>query len=212
MALLKAKPENIPEDAVILTREKALQYQLDILKNWKHQSDIWPIKHGGTILASLSALSGIYINNYYRFKFKLLNYGRLSSYLPLCGLPAIMSFMSHTQFVLPDVVLQENCAVCTQMRASALQSGFGAVFPLLLAPMSIFSVRYNTYDIPYFTKEPLKAAQLWLNKTKPINNILFAIFVGQALAATAVTYLEANAIEKVNDKLTLLGYDLDNDY
>lgn len=55
----------------------------------------------------------------------------------------------------------------------------------------------------------MKAFQVWKKQTKPISNILFAIFVGQALLGSLITYLEAKSIETVNDKLTLLGYELE---
>lgn len=41
MALLKAKKNSIPGDAVILSENDALKYQLNILKNWKHSGDMY---------------------------------------------------------------------------------------------------------------------------------------------------------------------------
>ncbi|KAF5302489.1 hypothetical protein FQR65_LT08579 [Abscondita terminalis] len=213
MALLKDKISNIPPEAIILTREDALKHQSDVLKKWKHLGDVWPIRFGGTILASLGALSGIYVNNHYRTRFKLLNYGRMSSYLPTCVIPAVMCLAFHTELVLPGVVLQDECPSCTELRAASIQATVGVVLPTVLASMSSFSlaVRCGTYNIPYITQEPMKAFNLWKMKTLPIKNVLFAIFLGQALAGSVVTYLEVKSIEKVNDRLTLLGYELEND-
>lgn len=39
MALMKKKYSEIPSDAVILSEEDALKYQLDIIKGWKKKSD-----------------------------------------------------------------------------------------------------------------------------------------------------------------------------
>lgn len=213
MALLKDKISNIPKDAVILSRQDALKHQADVLRKWKHTSDVWPIRYGGAILASFSAITGMYINNYYRTRFKLFQYGKISSYLPICVLPAVMSLTLHTELVLPGVILQDECVLCTELRASSIQASMGLVFPTVLAPISIFSLalRYGTYDIPYLLKEPMKAFNLWKIQTKPVANILFGIFVAQALAGSIVTYLEAKAIDKVNDRLILLKYDLEND-
>lgn len=210
MALLKAKKNSIPGDAVILSENDALKYQLNILKNWKHSGDIWPIKYGSTILASFAAFAGIYMNNYYRMKLKLFHYGQVASYLPICIMPALTSYLLHIEYVTPDIVLQKSCAVCIEMRASAIQAGMGCVFPAVLAPLASYSLalKYNTYSIPYLN-EPFKLLQFWRKQTKPISNILFFIFVGQALLASATTYLEAKSIEKVNDKLTLFGYELE---
>lgn len=40
MALQKARPGEIPPDAVRLTEREALEYQFNLLKNWKDQSDV----------------------------------------------------------------------------------------------------------------------------------------------------------------------------
>lgn len=40
MALLKGNPSTIPSDAVILTEEEAIKYQLNLLQNWKYTSDM----------------------------------------------------------------------------------------------------------------------------------------------------------------------------
>lgn len=57
----------------------------------------WAFNHGGTILASVSAISGIYINNYYRLRFRLSHYGQIATYLPVCIIPAAMSFVLHSE-------------------------------------------------------------------------------------------------------------------
>lgn len=59
--------------------------------------DRFAYKYGSGFLASLAAVSGIYINNYYRRKFMLHSYGRVSSFLPIAVLPACLSLLSHIQ-------------------------------------------------------------------------------------------------------------------
>ncbi|CAH0558839.1 unnamed protein product [Brassicogethes aeneus] len=213
MALLKGKQSEIPTDAIILTEQQALEYELKILKNWKHKSDTFWFRYGSAILVSSTVLSGMYINNYYRYKFKLLYYGRASSYLPICVIPGALSFLLHTELVLKDLVLQKQvCPVCLELRSSALQSLTGFVFPFLAAPVTnlMLANKYGTANLPSLAKEPLEILKFVKAKVKPIQNILFAIFVGQALIASGVTYLEANSVFKVNGKLSKLEYDLEH--
>jgi hypothetical protein len=57
----------------------------------------WPFHYGNGIIGACSALSGIYINSYFRSRLRLHTYGRLSSYLPVVALPAMMSALFHQQ-------------------------------------------------------------------------------------------------------------------
>lgn len=203
MALLKGKKFELPPDAVILTEEEAFQYQTKILADWSRTSDIFAYKYGGRFLGLMSGLTGAIINSHYRFKFKLLSYGRGSSYLPVIVIPSMISFLFHTEMVLPDVVLQKNCVVCTEMRASALQAITSTVIPTTLSSLSAFSLamRYGTENLPYITKEPKKVFKLWMAKTKPFGNTLFTLFVLNAFLASVVTYFEAKSVETCNNKL-----------
>lgn len=63
-------------------------------------------------------------------------------------------------------------------------------------------MQYNTYNIPYITKQPRKAFQLFMKLTKPISNALLYIFIGQAVMASIVTYFEVKSVETVYNKLT----------
>ncbi|KAG5875844.1 hypothetical protein JTB14_012964 [Gonioctena quinquepunctata] len=205
MALEKKHMRDIPSDAVILTEEQALMYQSKILNNWNVTSDIFGYKYGSVLLGSATMLAGMYINGFFRMKFKLLHYGRVASYLPMAGIPGAMSFLFHQQIVLRELVLmkQEKCPVCIQMRSAALQGGIGCILPLVLAPITSLTLvqKYNTYNVPYISREPMKVLQLIQKIVKPQKNILFGIFVMQALLGSLVTYLEAESIYKVNLKL-----------
>lgn len=72
------------------------------------------------------------------------------------------------------------------------------------------ALRFGTYDVPYITKHPKKVFELWKLTTKPIGNILFAIFIGQALAGSLITYLEAKSIDNCNNRLIQLEYELEH--
>ncbi|KRT83531.1 hypothetical protein AMK59_4662 [Oryctes borbonicus] len=212
MALLKGKHSERPSDAIMLSKEDAVIYQLKVMRGWEDKSDTFAFRYGGAFLASISAATGIYINNHYRMKFKLHYYGRMSSYLPIVALPATLSLLFHTQFVTTEVTLPDKCIACIETRASAIQAMVGCVFPLILGPMAAIplAMQYNTYDVPYITKEPLKVFKLVQKMTRPIGNILMTIFLGQAIVASIVTYFEAKSVLRVQRKLAMLEDELEH--
>ncbi|KAL3278752.1 hypothetical protein HHI36_016280 [Cryptolaemus montrouzieri] len=213
MALVKRKHGNIPEDAVLLSESQALTHQMNILNNWKNAWDVFGFRYSGICLSIAGGLTGIFIHNHYRIKLKLFEFGKLSTYIPVCILPSVLTYFMHVEIIIPDLILKKTeCPICVEMRASAIQATLGCILPAVLAPISSLSmaVKYATFDVPYLHKEPLKVFQLYTKMTKPIGNILFAIFVGHALLASAVTYAEANSIYRVNKELAQSEYDLEH--
>lgn len=104
----------------------------------------WALVYTPGALGATAVFSSVYMNNHFRNKLRLGNYGRLSSYIPAVALPAIMAMVFHTQFVLPDVILSRNqCPVCVQTRAGLIQGGFSTAYPMVLVPMSAFMVGPN---------------------------------------------------------------------
>ncbi|KAK9703176.1 Transmembrane protein 126 [Popillia japonica] len=212
MSLSEAKLSDLPPDAVKLSKQDAIIHQLKIMKSWKNKRDTFIFQYGGTFLGCISAGVGIFLNNHFRRKYKLYDYGRLSSYLPIVVLPAALSLLFHTQFVTTEVTLPNICATCMETRASAIQAMTGCVLPLILAPLSSIplAMQYHTYDVPFITKEPMKVLKLVQKQTKPIANILTAIFLGQAMIAAVVTYYEMKSVHKVQTKLAKLEFDLEH--
>lgn len=52
-------------------------------------------KFGAGVIGGTAMLSGFLINNHFRYKLKLGNYGRMSSYLAVVAAPAMMSALLH---------------------------------------------------------------------------------------------------------------------
>lgn len=61
--------------------------------------------------------------------------------------------------------------------------------------------KYVTVDIPYITKEPLKALKFIQKQARPITNVFFVILTAQALLASVITYFENKSVYTVNSKL-----------
>lgn len=67
----------------------------------------------------------------------------------LCGVFFINIFVTYFQVVLKELVLlkQDQCPVCLELRASAIQSFFGFALPLVLAPVTSIGVSINLHAV-----------------------------------------------------------------
>ncbi|XP_052900942.1 uncharacterized protein LOC128307225 [Anopheles moucheti] len=204
MALLHKKSSEIPEDAVRLSEEDAIQYFLSLVKNWENQSEVWPIVYTPGILGAGTVISGFYINNYYRRVLKLANYGRFSSYLPAVALPAIMATVFHSTFVLPDVMLRkEPCPVCLQTRAAAFQGAFAVAYPMMLVPLSsfMFATRHFTYRLPSIVEKPKEVLKLYRKLSGPIMLPVTLMLAFNVALAIFLTGKEFETVYKINFRM-----------
>ncbi|KAM7350558.1 uncharacterized protein ACRADG_009117 [Cochliomyia hominivorax] len=194
MALSKARSDEIPKDAVIISEEQALAYQWKIISNWEKLSEVWALRYGPGIMAAFATGTGIFVNNHYRQKLKLGTYGRFSTYLPIVIIPALFTLTTHKLFVQRSILLEPmaECPTCVQLRAVAFQVGLGAIYPTFLAPMAacMFATRHYTYRLPSITEKPLEVFQLLKKFTKPIVPILSSILIGQSLVTIYLTFKE----------------------
>lgn len=204
MALLHKKVSEIPEDAVRLSEEDAIQYFLNLVKEWDNQSEVWPIVYTPGLLGASTVFSGFYMNNHYRRVLKLGSYGRLSSYLPAVALPAIMTTIFHSTLVLPDVVLRkEPCPVCIQTRAALLQGVFAVAYPMLLCPLSsfMFATRHFTYRLPSITEKPKEVLKLYRKLSGPIMTPITLMLAFNVALAIFLTGKEFETVYKINIRL-----------
>uniref|UniRef100_A0A182QAC0 Transmembrane protein 126A n=1 Tax=Anopheles farauti TaxID=69004 RepID=A0A182QAC0_9DIPT len=204
MALLHKKVSEIPQDAVRLSEEEAVQYFMKLVRGWESKSEVWPIIYTPGLLGGCTVFTGFYINSYYRRVLKLGNYGRLSSYLPAVALPAIMATVFHTTFVTPSVVLRkEPCPVCLQTRAAAIQGGFAVAYPMLLVPLSsfMFASRHFTYRLPSITEKPKEVLNLIRKLSGPIMMPITLMLAFNVALAMFLTGKEFETVYKVNMEL-----------
>ena len=70
--------------------------------------------------------------------------------------------------------------------------------------------KYATYNLPDVISEPKKVFNLVRVKSAPLANVVFALFIGQALVGSVVTYFESKSVITVSQKLALLEKELEN--
>uniref|UniRef100_A0A182JNB3 Transmembrane protein 126A n=1 Tax=Anopheles atroparvus TaxID=41427 RepID=A0A182JNB3_ANOAO len=214
MALLHKKTSEIPQDAVRLNEDEAVNYFMKLVQNWENKWEVWPIVYAPGILGGCTVFSSFYINNHFRRALKLGSYGRLSSYLPSVALPAIMATMYHSTFVLPDTVLRkQTCPVCLQTRAAVFQSFFSVGYPMLLVPLSsfMFATRHFTYRLPSITEKPKEVLKLFRKLTGPITLPLTLMLAFNMTLAIFLTGKEFETVYKVNLQLLAVERKLESE-
>ncbi|EDW78148.1 uncharacterized protein Dwil_GK24843 [Drosophila willistoni] len=191
MALARARPDQLPKDAVIITEDQALKYQWKIITAWDKLGDVWALRYSSGVLSAMAAVTGAYINNHYRTKLRLGNQGRLSSYLPIVAVPAIFTMLTHKFFIQRPILINPmgECPVCIQVRSAAFQTGLGVVYPTILAPFAafMFATRCYTYRLPSITENPREVFMLWRKFTRPLAPVLGSILAFHALLAMFLT-------------------------
>ncbi|KAH8355861.1 uncharacterized protein LOC110183827 [Drosophila serrata] len=194
MALSRAKPGELPKDAVVITEDQALKYQWKIITAWDKVGDVWSLRYAPGILSAMAAATGAYINNHYRTKLRLGGHGRISSYLPIVAVPAIFTMLTHKFFIQRPILLNPlgQCPTCLQVRSAAFQTSLGIVYPTILAPFAafMFATRCYTYRMPSITENPREVFMLWRKLTRPIVPALGTIICVQALITMFLTGLE----------------------
>lgn len=110
------RDEDVPKDAVRLTQEQALAYQMNLIRDWPKLSDVYVVRlkdisgnselfhdfcfrftlrMGPGLLGGAATISSLIINNHFRYKLKLGAYGRMSSYLSVVATPVLISALFH---------------------------------------------------------------------------------------------------------------------
>ncbi|XP_044727754.1 uncharacterized protein LOC123291511 [Chrysoperla carnea] len=206
---LSRKIDEIPSDAVLLSRDEVLKYEWKLIEQWTPESDVWPIRYGVAILGVASGLSSLLINNHYRVKLRLGTYARFATYLPCVAIPTMMSCFSHNEFITNSVLLQNECPVCLEVRAASFQTLLSTIFPIVTVPLATFNfaLRYNTYRLPSITEKPKEVFKLWWKFTKPIRYPLYYNIAFQCILAMGVTYFEGRSFEKLQTAIAKLEHD-----
>ncbi|KAJ8731009.1 hypothetical protein PYW08_002422 [Mythimna loreyi] len=201
MALMKSK--DVPEDAVVIDEIEATEYVWNIVSDWDSLSDTWALKYGPVVLGGINAFCGIMINRHFRNKLKLGPYGYFASVIPISLMPGVLTALFHRHLISTDLLLMKNqaCPLCYEVRSAAIQTTLGIAYPMVLGPTSalMFAHRYDTYRVPDLREGPKVIFNFVRKLTRPFNNTLTIMVVGQVLASSIFTYYE------MTNNLTLRG-------
>ncbi|XP_070160345.1 transmembrane protein 126A [Polyergus mexicanus] len=191
----------IPKGAVILSKIEALTHQIEVIRNWKPQSDVWSLIYGRPILSGAAALTGIYINQRFRRKLKLRNYGLFSTISGLITGPTIATSLLYSEIILNRLLLLEvSCPLCLESKSILLQICTGLLFPLILAPLANFSIAANSglHNIPCIT-DTKGMFRIISSAYQPMIPILATIFTLHVLLAGFITHSQVKSFLYILD-------------
>ncbi|XP_014278051.1 uncharacterized protein [Halyomorpha halys] len=203
----KSDRNNIPEGAVLISKEKALDMQWKALNNWIPRSDLFFFRYGPGILAASSVVSSTLVMQHYRNKLKLLNIGRGIMFVPGVVFPALMILPFYVKAVQQPIVLQDHCPICIQMRSVTIQSMISIPYPILVSTVGSFLMAstYGTYRMPEFSLFPIKKLGEYLSFWKQVSKRLIGNlpmhFLLQFTVAILITELTAKEVFKVQAQL-----------
>ncbi|XP_011703071.1 PREDICTED: uncharacterized protein LOC105459075 [Wasmannia auropunctata] len=204
--VIRSTEEDKQKNPALSTRYERIAEQSRIIKNWKPQSDVWPLRYGRGILIGAATLSGLYINARFRAKLKLRNYGTFVTMLGLTVSPATAAGLLHTQFILNKLILLEvPCPLCLESRSALAQTCSGVFLPMVLAPLANFSIAAGSgvYNVPYVTDVRGILRTVW-SAYQPMIPKIAMIFTFHALLASFVTYLQIRSFLRMLDAQYLI--------
>ncbi|KAK3907650.1 Transmembrane protein 126A [Frankliniella fusca] len=159
----KARPRDIPKDAVVLNRDEAFSYLTNLVFSHKPQSEILLLKYGGFASGLLAAIMGVGTLKFFRRAFGLRKEVEISSCFATAFVPGTSVFVYQFLFIYPPILLEEaTCPVCLQLKAAALQFFGGVCVPFILGLVtaSMTATRLGS-NMPK-PSEPLKLLELGL--------------------------------------------------
>ncbi|XP_073992914.1 uncharacterized protein [Rhodnius prolixus] len=203
MAVLVQKGK-VPEGAVRLTEEEALELQWKLIYNWKPTSDVWPFRYGLASLALGTTISAAAIVARFRRKLKLRNIAKMAMYLPNAVIPAATLPILHTKLISEPILLQTECPVCIQIRSIVLQNVLGLVYPLILAPTCGFMIATSqaTIRLPILSYGNLGTLfGIFRGIVQPFTNRLLGMSLFHTVLALSITEAEARSFFKIQRAL-----------
>lgn len=187
---LRLKTEEVPQNAVVLTKSEALKYQWQQIANWKPQSNVWSFNFGSFILGGVAAISGAYINYRFRKVMKMRDFGQIASTTNVVVCPLVLTTCLQSQYVASEILLPiDKCAICLELRTIFIQNVCAIGYPFLLVPISNFmlAIRGQTHRIPYYKnyKELFRFCGLLY---KPIIPQFILLSIINVIAANFILY------------------------
>lgn len=197
---------NAPPGAVKLTKEAALKHQLELFAKWKPQRDVWPVTYGAAISGIAAAFGGAVLNAIFRKHYVLRNIGLVATTLPNFGLPGVLAYIASAHAMHDIIVMDTHCVVCTQTKAMALQLGFGAIYPCIMAPLACLTIaaRSFTYPVPPYRTHYKDILTDIYRVFRKHRITLAGLTAFQCILAFGLLHMQMRSVIKVQRKLAEL--------
>lgn len=95
MLIERKKFNELPKGGRELTEKQVAQFYTIVVETWEKPFEIWALKFAPHFIGGASALTGLYLNRYFRKRLSLQKYGFISTYLPNIAIPYMTTASVH---------------------------------------------------------------------------------------------------------------------
>jgi len=186
---------DLPEGAVLVTREQVLMKYYDVLSNWRPRKDVWPYTVGFGALAAIACSTAYTVSFTLRLRLKV-GPSSMGSHIPTMVLPLLgVGSLHHGMVQVPLMLREEPCLTCMQVRAMSIQAACGWVLPCSLAYLSsvVTANAKSAMKIPGLF-DFKKMTPFMAKIIKPYKPVYVGLLVLNVLAAYFVTTKEAQMV------------------
>ncbi|ELT88723.1 hypothetical protein CAPTEDRAFT_175726 [Capitella teleta] len=202
--IVKAPVNDIPKGAIRVPEEEVFKIQDRIMRKWKPAFEMHGLRYGSGYLGGMTAITGFYIHNYWRFALKLRQKNVMLTFLPTIVIPSVLATICNQNFVQKPMQLQQvNCYLCLEMRATTLQGFLGLFQPLVLGAIaSTYAAKVaRTYAVPPLG-QPADLMHMYRELGGKLRTPLLVILLLQTAVVAKVTYEQEKGSMRLNNRLS----------
>jgi len=184
-----------PASVKIAKEVNSVKFQLQNLP----PSQIWPLGYGALISGICATATGFYFTKVLRKGLVLQNLGMMSTYLFCSGVAGMTTAIGHRLLVTAPLIEDgfQTCPVCFQMRSAVFQVVSGAVYPAILAPVTLLGIirrLTKSYRLPNITKDPMGLVRYFVELLQPARRYAVPILGFHMALGMGLAYLQQETI------------------
>ncbi|CAH0382404.1 unnamed protein product [Bemisia tabaci] len=205
----KSSRYEMPPDAIVLTPREAAKYQFENFERL-NKSVTWPVLYGRKVIAISVLVQSSYLLMRFRTRYRLGNYGLLSTSLPFCAAPTLMSAAFQESFITEKVILQNECSVCLHTNSVLALAFFTHIVGGAGGAMATLYYAHNkgTYTLPPRSGSGLlKFGKDVFNLNRRFSNYHWIFLAFNILLSGTVIALQERATRQVTEILEQEDYD-----
>ncbi|XP_046656945.1 uncharacterized protein LOC124350015 [Daphnia pulicaria] len=202
MALRKTTVAELPSTAIRLTREEAIEYQYEAIRQWQPESEMWPLMYGSLAMGAVSSLSGAVINEYFRRTLFLPKSSLIVIGMPVIGVASLILTIAHHKLTSDLLLMNTPCMPCLQGKSALLVGFFGTIYPVIGSSVGnmMQAQRMGTTYIPSLTKERPKFFKFWQQLIQKKSSFFAKSLAVNIVLATVVTHYQQKAFFRLNQQ------------
>ncbi|KAH9489195.1 hypothetical protein Btru_044463 [Bulinus truncatus] len=191
--MLVKRGGEVPGNAVLMSDQDVLQYQLNRIQKFQPQREMTVFNYSTYIIGATVGLSSLVIVSTMRKNFNLGGLSKGLTYGPSLLVPASCAGVAHDLIIKHRILLgQEPCATCVTLRSGVIQTLAGVCYPLLISFLTCIPVARKNYTLPL----PQSAVGLGyfklVKQVSPKSLVLLQLILGNLLVGSYFAYKESD--------------------